>query len=182
MKENEKSLKLKLEISEEKENDDLLDNNKNKKDSFDNESLSEAFLYKYSERNNDNKSKCNFILKLPFIIYFFIFLIIFTIVILLLYIFIYIKKKPNFKIVDLPWIEADLNDREYQNYIFNNNLQILLIHDPGFDMDGGAIVIEKGYLDDPLNEGIATLATFLLSQISSNLFELCLYRKYIKKN
>ena len=168
MKENENSLKLKLEISEIKENDDLLDNNKNKKDSFDNESLSEAFLYKYSERNNDNKSKCNFILKLPFIIYFFIFLIIFTIVILLLYIFIYIKKKPNFKIVDLPWIEADLNDREYQNYIFNNNLQILLIHDPGFDMDGGAIVIEKGYLDDPLNEGIATLATFLLSQISFN--------------
>ena len=171
MKENEKSSKLNLEISKDlEENDILLDgSSKNQKGSFDNESLSEAFLYEETEgKNNNNKSKCSFFLNLPFIFYFFIILIIFTITLLIYYIIIFIKKEPNFKIVGLPWKEVDLNDREYQNYIFNNRLQVLLIHDSGFDMDGGAIVIEKGFLDDPFNEGIATLATYLLSQIYFN--------------
>ena len=166
MKDSEITSKLNLEISKDEEKDILLDNNKGSKNSYDNESLSEAFLYEELQTNN-KKSKCN-ILKFPFIFYFFVIIIISTISFILFYIIFYTKNKPNFKIVDLPWIEVDLNDREYQYYIFNNNLQILLIHDAGFDMDGGAIVIENGYLDDPLNEGIASLATNLISQISFN--------------
>ena len=74
MKENEKSSKLNLEISKDlEENDILLDgSSKNQKGSFDNESLSEAFLYEETEgKNNNNKSKCSFFLNLPFIFYFF---------------------------------------------------------------------------------------------------------------
>ena len=32
----------------------------------------------------------------------------------------------------------------------------MLINDPNFDKDGGAIVIEKGYLDNPFEEGLST--------------------------
>ena len=41
-----------------------------------------------------------------------------------------------------------------------------MIHDEGFDMDGGAIVIEDGYLDNPYAQGISSFATALLSHIA----------------
>ena len=40
----------------------------------------------------------------------------------------------------------------------------MLIQDVSFDMDGGAIVINKGYYDNPEDEGIATFATILLNK------------------
>ena len=39
----------------------------------------------------------------------------------------------------------------------------MLIQDPFFDKDGGAIVIEKGYLDNPLEEGLSNYITHILS-------------------
>jgi hypothetical protein len=45
----------------------------------------------------------------------------------------------------------------------------MLIHDKEFDMDGGAIVINKGLFDNPYEEGIAKFAVYLLNySFSSN--------------
>ena len=66
----------------------------------------------------------------------------------------------------MPWIKADLNDREYEDYLFDNGLEVLMIHDEGFDMDGGAIVIEDGHLENPYAQGISSFATSLLSHIA----------------
>ena len=169
MKEQEMiSPKLNLEISKFiEENENLLNENKNQKINFDNESMNELLLYDEIEKKMiNNNNKCNYLFKIPFIISFFLLIVLFTFSIIFFYIIFFINNKSNFKIIDLPWIECDLNDREYQYYIFNNNLEVLLIHDSGFDMDGGAIVIESGYLDNPLNEGIASFATSLISLTS----------------
>ena len=44
----------------------------------------------------------------------------------------------------------------------------MIIQDLIFDMDGGAIVIENGYLDDPNKEGLSVFATSLLSYMAFN--------------
>ena len=164
MKERNESKKVNLEISKDSDEiDNLLETveNRNTKSSFGIESLSESFLPKEQEIKN---KKCNF----PFIFYFFILILMISISMIIYYIVFYKENKENFRIVEIPWIPLDLNDRLYQDYIFNNNLEILLICDSGFDMDGGSIVIESGYLDNPLEEGIASFATSLISHISFN--------------
>ena len=41
----------------------------------------------------------------------------------------------------------------------------MIIQDNKFDMDGGAIVINKGYMDNPKEEGIASFATMILNEV-----------------
>ena len=149
-------------MSDKDENKNLIINIKNDKKKFENESISEALLYTDFDNFKQKKSFC----KISFILLFFIFILLFAIGITIYYIYFYNNSKENFRIVDLPWIKVDLNDREYQDYIFDNGLEVLLIRDEGFDMDGGAIVIENGYLDRPLGGGIPAFAASLLSHIA----------------
>jgi hypothetical protein len=130
--------------------------------------MSESFLFNLDEINNKGnpQKKKKFFLRIPFIFIFLIIIFLFAIGLLIYYIYFYIENKPNFRIVDLPWIKADLNDREYEDYLFDNGLEVLMIHDEGFDMDGGAIVIEDGHLDNPYAQGISSFATSLLSHIA----------------
>ena len=44
----------------------------------------------------------------------------------------------------------DLSERKYENYLFDNGLEILLAQDPLIDRDGGSIIIEREYMDNPL--------------------------------
>ena len=144
------------------ENDNLIDYNTHPE----NEEKSESFLLKIpKDRKSNNNSKCNFS-NLPFIFYFFIIIIIFTIILIIRFISLYTNYSPNFRIENMPGMIPPLNDRKYQYYIFNNSLEVLLIQDPKFDMDGGAILIENGYLDNPLDEGIASFACNLLTHMS----------------
>ena len=109
------------------------------------------------------KNKC---LKYPFILYFLVLISFLSIAIIIYYIYFITTEEPNFKIFDRNWIIPKLNDRGYQNYLFNNGLEVMLINDPNFDKDGGAIVIEKGYLDNPYEEGLSTFSNYLLSYIN----------------
>ena len=59
----------------------------------------------------------------------------------------------------------DLHERKYENYLFDNGLEILLVQDPLIDRDGGSIIIEKGIMDNPLEEGIANFAGRLIDFI-----------------
>ena len=140
-------------------------NNNNNNNIYERETLTPTLLDENLERDEIKKKKC---FKKPLIIYFFIISIFFMIIMLIVYIHFYQTSEANFKIVELPWINPELNDRKYQDYIFNNELEVLLIQDLNFDMDGGAIVIESGYLDNPLDEGISSLAISLLSHIVFN--------------
>ena len=118
----------------------------------------------------NNKSKCQ-ILKdklssIPFSLYFLIFLIILAFSIIGIYINIYQTENPNFKIFDRHWISPMMDDRNYESYIFDNGLEVMLIQDINFDRDGGAIVIENGYLDNPDEEGLSVFANFFLTRLN----------------
>ena len=157
-------IQLASKISEKEEINYLLNNNS--RNSISSRTMSETLLEE--SLATDGKRKNNCIRKIPFIIYFFIFSCIFMIILIIIYIHFYKTSNPNFKIVELPWINPELNDRKYQDYIFNNELEVMLIQDTKFDMDGGAIVIESGYMDNPFEEGISSLASSLLSHIVFN--------------
>ena len=103
----------------------------------------------------------------PLIVPFFYITLIFAFTISLIYTIFYFVSKPNFKIVDLDWIVSDKNDRKYQDYFFDNGLEVLLVQDKLFDRDGVSIVIENGYMEYPKEEGIATFATYLLNAITT---------------
>ena len=157
-----------IEIPDKKENEDdiLLDSKAGNVDSFNNkkEFIKEPLL---PEQEYNNKEKLFLrILKAPLIILFFFLILFGSIIFTIIYIAFYFGKKPNFKIVDLDWDNIDLNDRKYQNYLFDNGLEVLLIQDKLFDRDGGGITIGKGYMDNPFNEGIATIANYLLQLIA----------------
>lgn len=103
--------------------------------------------------------------KSSFLFKFLVFIFLFSFILTIIYAISFLVHKPNFKIKNINWDHPDLNDRKYENYIFDNGLEVMIIHDPKFNRDGGSIVIESGYMDDPLNEGVATFATHLLSHI-----------------
>ena len=104
--------------------------------------------------------------KSSFLFKFFIFILLFSFILIVFYTISFFTHKPNFKINKINWDLPDLNDRKYENYIFDNGLEVMIIHDPKFNRDGGSIVIESGYMDNPFNEGIATFATHLLSHMA----------------
>ena len=112
---------------------------------------------------NKIKIKC---LNTPFIFYLFIFVFLFSISVIIFYCYYYNNENPNFKEFYRNWLIQPLNNREYTNYLFDNGLEVMLIHDPLFDRDGGSLVIEKGYLDYPFEEGLSTFVTYLLCHIA----------------
>ena len=112
------------------------------------------------ERKKENILKR--ILKYRLIYYFFILIIIFTFI-FFIFLIILLRKKENFYTFQIPWENHYLNDRNYTNYHFDSGLEVMLIQDINFDMDGGAIVINKGFMDNYLDEGIAYFATLLLN-------------------
>ena len=129
------------------------------------EKFDESFIDKEDKSSLKNfKIKC---LNAPFILYFFILIFISSISFIIYYIYFYNTEKENFvEKTEMNWIPLKLNNRKYDNYVFNNGLEVLLIQDPNFDMDGGAIVIENGYLDDPNKEGLSTFISYLLSYLN----------------
>ena len=127
----------------------------------------EPFLPDLQENKKEERNKFKIPFKVPFILLFFILIILFTITIIIFYI-ILSNKKPNFYTFDIDWVHNYLNTRKYTNYHFDNGLEVMLIHDSSFDMDGGAIVINKGYYDNPMDEGIATFTTILLNEAFRN--------------
>ena len=162
------SKEIEIPLKKEEEDDILLEaNDENILNSNTNkESIKKPFSKDFQEKNNIKQSYFKIILKLPLIFNFFILILLGIIIFIFVYIIFYFVKKANFKIVDINWDNADLNDRKYENYFFDNDLEVMLIQDKLFDRDGGGIVIEKGYMDDPLNEGISTIATYLLEFIA----------------
>ena len=108
----------------------------------------------------------NLFLKVPFVLYFFIIIFFFSLSIIIYYYYFYNNEKPNFKKFDRIWIDMALNDRKYENYLFDNGLEVMLLQDSGFDRDGGALVIERGYLDNPFEEGLSTFITSLLKYLN----------------
>jgi len=103
--------------------------------------------------------------KSSFLFKFFIFIFLLSIILSCIYTIAFLSHKPNFRINHIKWDTSDLDDRKYENYIFDNGLEVMIIQDPNFNRDGGSIVIESGYMDNPYNEGIDTFATNLLSHI-----------------
>ena len=164
-----KEIKLSPEIitknepSNEQENEFLIDKHKNiNYFSESGGSMTESFLDNKSQINKVNK--CNF--KCYFVFCFFILILIASISMIITYIIFLCDKKLNFEIKQKQWIIPELNNRKYENYIFDNGLEVMLIQDPYFDMDGGALVIENGYLDDPLDEGSASLSSSLFTHLA----------------
>ena len=127
----------------------------------------EPFLPDLQTNKKEGKSKLKISFKVPFILLFFILIILLLITIIIFYI-ILSNEKPNFYTFDIDWVQNYLNTRKYTNYHFDNGLEVMLIHDSSFDMDGGAIVINKGYYDNPMDEGIATFTTILLNEAFRN--------------
>ena len=125
---------------------------------------------------NENIIKKYF--KLPLICSFFYLIIIITILISFIFLIIMLINKPNFYNYDIPWEKNYLNDLKYENYHFNNGLEVMLIQDPNFEMDGGAIVINKGYMSNPFDEGIAYITTLLLNYAFKNKENTALLKKY----
>ena len=93
--------------------------------------------------------------------------ILLSITIIVFYIILLVGKS-NFYTFDIDWVNNYLNTRKYTNYHFDNGLEVMLIHDSGFDMDGGAIVINKGYYENPMDEGIAIFITIMLDKAFRN--------------
>ena len=125
-----------------------------------NESLNESLLL------NEQTFFQKFISKMrsfSFIFYFQIIIIILGLSIMIYYIYYYSTQKPNFIKFDREWISPPLDRRNYSIYLFNNGLEVMLIQDALFDKDGGAIVIEKGHLDYPEEEGLTNYITHILS-------------------
>jgi secreted Zn-dependent insulinase-like peptidase len=119
----------------------------------------EVGVQKIMENRYKQFSKSTFIFK------FFIFIFFISIILLFVCTLAFLRHKPNFRIEQIKWDTPDLDDRKYENYIFDNGLEVMIIQDPNFNRDGGSIVIESGYMDNPYNEGIDTFATHLLSHI-----------------
>ena len=163
-----KEIKLSPEIisedepSNKQENEFLIDKHKNINYLFDSRGSTESFLDNKSQINKVNK--CNF--KCYFVFCFFILIFVSLVSMIIEYIIFLYDRKPNFKIKKKEWIIPELNNRKYENYIFDNGLEVMLIQDPYFDMDGGALVIENGYLDDPLDEGSASLSSSLFTHLA----------------
>ena len=165
---NKKKKKIEIEIPKKKqvrEEDDLLyDKNGKINDSLsEKESIDEGPLI--NENNKIKESKFKQFLKLPLIYYFFILLFFSVIIFFIYYIYYYNLNEPNFKIVEPKWDIMDLTKKKYENYIFDNGLEILLVQDTLLDKDGGCIAIGKGYMDNPLDEGISEFAGRLLDFI-----------------
>ena len=146
-----------------KDENDILIESLNDNTSINSISHLNTFLSGRKKIIKENKLKS--LLKAPLIILFFFLILIFGFIITLIYFIFYFTSKENFTIVDLDWIVSDKNDRKYQDYLFNNGLEILLVQDKLFDRDGASIVIENGYMDNPEEEGIASFATYLLNDI-----------------
>ena len=140
-------------INNEEEKENLVKDDKN--DSC----LNEPFFPEIKIKNKENIfKKC---IKLPFISQFLILIFLLTIA-LFIYLIITLQKKPNFYTFDIPWENFYLNNRLFENYHFDNGLEVMLLQDTQFEMDGGAIVINKGYLDKPI-DGILNLTIILLN-------------------
>ena len=141
------------------ESDNLIVDTKKLKNS----SLSGSFLYEplFPEIRLKKQKLFKSILNCYFIKLFFIILTLFAIAIVIYYIIVY-QEKSNYYTFKIDWNQNYLNKREYLNYHFDNGLEVMLINDKDFEMDGGAIVINKGYMNNPYDEGIATFASLLL--------------------
>ena len=142
----------------------------------DNNISSDSFIFRESFRDSfilvnnysfyqPTKNKFS---NIPFVVYFFILIFLLAISIIIYYIHYYTTTKPNFKILEIDWISPKLDNRKYQRYLFDNGLEVMLIQDVDFDRDGGAIVIDKGYLENPFEEGLAVFANDLLSHLVFN--------------
>ena len=142
----------------------------------DNNISSDSFIFRESFRdsfilvNNNSfyQPTKNKFSNIPFVVYFFILIFLLAISIIIYYIHYYTTSKPNFKILEIDWISPKLDNRNYQRYLFDNGLEVMLIQDVDFDRDGGAIVIDKGYLENPFEEGLAVFANDLLSHLVFN--------------
>ena len=152
-------LELSKQIEEKEENNSLI-----KKCDFDKEYFNPLDFY--SEESFFDKSKTKKKFKFFFLFHFLIFIALFALIITIIYIIYYCTSKPNFKIYHYDWDASYLNDRKYENYIFDNGLEVMIIQDQSFDRDGGAIVIDKGYMNNPYDEGIASLSALLLKTIA----------------
>ena len=126
----------------------------------------EPFLSEIQENKKKDKNKMK-IFKPSFILLFLILIILLSITIIVFYIILLVGKS-NFYTFDIDWVQNYLNTRKYTNYHFDNGLEVMLIHDSGFDMDGGAIVINKGYYENPMDEGIAIFITIMLDKAFRN--------------
>ena len=171
---NEKKLIKEIEITEnlfDQEEDDLI-NAQNKK-LLNYNSEKEFIKEASSSQINIELKESTFkkISKLPFIIIFFILIFFGAIIFTIVYIFYYNLTEANFKIIKPKWDIMDLNERKYENYLFDNGLEILLVQDPLIDKDGGSIIIDKGYLDNPRQEGIANLAGYLIDCLNFGSFD-----------
>ena len=138
-------------ITDQGEEENLLKDN----DSY----LNEPYFPEIKIKKKENIFKM--CIKLPFISQFLIFIFLLSIG-LFIYLIITLLEKPNFYTFDIPWDNFYLNNRLFENYHFDNELEVMLLQDTQFEMDGGAIVINKGYLDKPI-DGILTLTIILLN-------------------
>ena len=151
-----------LEITENKKL--LLDVNNESNEIFQIDGILNESLILKPNNSSFHKIKSN-LLKIPFSLYFLIIITILAICIIIYYIYFYDTNSPNFTVKTPEFDPGILNNRAYQKYVFDNGLEVMLIHDKDFDRDGGAIVIEKGYLE-PNEEGLATFSTNLLSTLN----------------
>ena len=124
------------------------------------ESINESLLLK---NQSCSQKFINKIRIFPFIFYFLIIIFMLGLSIIIYYIYYCSTQKENFTEFKRDWISPSLDKRNYSIYLFDNKLEVMLIQDPFFDKDGGAIVIEKGYLDNPLEEGLSNYITHILS-------------------
>ena len=104
---------------------------------------------------------------IPLLFYFLMIIIILGLSIMIYFICFYNGEIPNFQVSD-GWVSPAIDPRFYQIHTFDNGLEVMLIRDPIFDRDGGAIVIEKGYLDNPFEEGLSNFITHFLSYLNFN--------------
>ena len=125
-----------------------------------NEGLNESLLLK--EQTGCQKF-INKIRTFSFLFYLLIIIFMLGLSLMIYYIYYSSTQEPNFEEIEREWISPSIDKRNYSIYLFKNNLEVMLIQDPFFDKDGGAIVIEKGYLDNPLEEGLSNYITHILS-------------------
>ena len=161
------SINQEIEISLKNEENDILIDNKdeNQNNNLKKNNINGPLL---EEINKKDKNIIYKFINLNFVFHFFIINCLFAIIIIIIYIFYYNNRKPNFKIIHYDMDTSYLNDRKYENYIFDNGLEVMIIQDKSFDRDGGAIVIEKGILDNPTEEGIPSVAAHLLYKCAFN--------------
>ena len=146
------------------ENDNLIENKEeNESNNLQNNNINEPL---FKSQNKKLKNIINKFINSFFLFQFFVINLLFAFIIIIIYIFYYNMNEPNFKIFYYDWDNSYLNDRKYENYLFDNGLEVMVIQDQSFDRDGGAIVIENGYMDNPYDEGIASVATLLLNKIT----------------